>query len=267
MKRTDRAAILLAALLCAAPSTPGQAAPDPLAPGKQALLHQQWSAAHKFFATYLQDHPGSVEAQFYLGNAALGAKQYAEAEQTYKKILANYPRDWAAHSNLSEVYAAQQRWIEFDTQRKLLIDAQQQHQEGWQQLGNDVIDVLHVGGERYSVREYYPLAGGNHTRYDFLHFDKQGKLDSRIACESDDADQAAFTKRYPRKAAAGERSFSLVSYAGNAHATLRSYPEGEPSYSTVRADVIRALTAKTGPFTTITVDPIPLPRQPAPPKP
>jgi tetratricopeptide (TPR) repeat protein len=259
MRRIHLAVVLLGTLLCRLGCAHAQLASDPLAIGKQALEHEQWSDAQRFFANYLRDNPDNVEAQFYLGGAAFGAKQYDQAEQIYKKIIAAYPSAWSAHSNLSEVYSAQEQWPEFDAERKILLDAREQHLEGWEKIGNDVIDVLQAGGERWIVREYYPLAGRFHTRYNFTHFDKQGKLDRYISCESDDVDQVDFAKRHPRKAAAGERSFSLDGYSGNTHSTILFYSEGEPEYSRVRADVLRSLTGQSSPLSTRTVNGLEVP--------
>jgi tetratricopeptide (TPR) repeat protein len=266
MRRIDLAAVLFGTLLCGPGFAHAQPASDPLATGKQALDHEQWIDAQKFFTNYLRDNPDNVEAQFYLGNAELGAKQYGQAEQIFKKIIAAYPRAWSAYSSLSEVYSAQERWPEFDAQRKILLDAREQHLEGWEKIGNDVIDVLQVGDERWIVREYYPLAGRFHTRYNFIHFDKQGKVDQYISCESDDVDQADFAKRHPRKASAGERSFSLDGYSGNTHSTILFYSEGEPEYSRVRADVLRSLTGQSTPLSTRTVNGLEIPQKPDVPK-
>ena len=58
-----------------------------------------------------------------------------------------------------------------------------------------MIDVLYVDGERYIVREFHLLDGRVHTRYRFMHFDGQGKMDFWFACESDDIDQICFAKQ------------------------------------------------------------------------
>lgn len=246
----------------AMPQNNPSAPPDPMATGKQALSQERWSDAQKFFTAYLQDNAQSVEAKFYLASAAQGAKEYGQAESLYKQIIAAYPRTWSAHSNLSEVYAAQEHWPEFHAERELLHAAKEAHEEGTDRMGNDVIDVLYVDGQRWIVHEYYPLAGRFHTRYNFTHFDAAGKLDRYISCESDDVDQADFAKRHPRKATAGDRSFSLDGYQANTHSTILFYSEGEPAYERVRADVLRALTGKANPLSTTEVNGLEVPQQP-----
>jgi tetratricopeptide (TPR) repeat protein len=266
MPRMPFARIFLALIVSTSALAQTPSAPDPLAIGKQALQHEDWPAAQKFFTDFVHDNPTNVEAEYYLGFADFGAKKYGQAEQAFKKIIAQYPRTWSAHSSLSEVYSAQEKWPEFEAERTLLHNAKEHHEEGADKIGNDVVDVLYLGSDRWIVHEYYPLSGRFHTRYDFLHFDPQGKFDRKISCESDDIDQVEFAKRHPNKAAAGERSFSLDGYSGNTHSTLLFYSEGEPAYANVRADVLRSLTGKATPLSTTTVNGLTVPQQPDVPK-
>jgi tetratricopeptide (TPR) repeat protein len=243
---------------------PAEPTADPLLVGKQALQHEQWSDAQKFFSDYLRDNPENVEARFDLGFAAFGLKQYDESEKVFKTIIANNPKAWVAHSNLSEVYAAQEKWTEFDAERKLLHKAKDTKEAGTDRIGNDVIDVLYVDGERYIVREFYPLEGRSHTRYRFMHFDKQAKVDHWTACESDDVDQISFANMHPDLAAQGKRSFSLDSYSApvkqpngqitQSQGLIKFYWEGEPTYETVRADVLGSLQHKVTPMATTTTN-------------
>ncbi len=195
------------------PSTPAsQTADDPLAIGKQALSRGDYAAARSFFAKYLQDNPGSTDALFFAGNAALGLKQYDEAERLFNATLTRQQTMWAAHKNLVIVYAAQGKWQQFDAERSLLKDARDQGRPGIAPNDADVIDLFTVGTDRYIVRAYATLTGRFKYRYNFTHYGQDGKLVSWIACESDDIDQIAFAKEHPQQAAAGQRSFSLDSY-------------------------------------------------------
>jgi hypothetical protein len=58
-----------------------------------------------------------------LDSALFGEKQYAKSEQIYSKTIAVNPNMWGAHSSLAEVYSAEERWPEFDRERKLLREA------------------------------------------------------------------------------------------------------------------------------------------------
>lgn len=234
--------------------TTAQTPEDPMAVGKKALQHEKWEDAQKFFEAFLSDNPSNSEAQYYFGFALFGEKQYARAEQIYSKMIAVNPKMWGAHSGLAEVYSAEERWPEFDRERKLLREARDRGEPGTNKTGSDVIDVLYVGSERYIVREFHLLDGRVRTRYRFMHFDGQGKMDSWFACESDDIDQVGFAKQHPDLAAQGKRSFSLDS--NNAPTTLpdgkqtrtegliKFYWDGEPTYETVRADVLKSLSYK-----------------------
>ncbi|WP_180541117.1 hypothetical protein [Nevskia soli] len=246
MRNLTRAKAMRAAILLAGLSiVPCYAQIDPLLSGKQDLARQDWAAASDWFAGYLLDHPDSIEATLLAGNAALGLQQYEEARGFYLRVLALGPETWSAHANLAVVDAATERWSEFDEERRIVRIARDRNAPGLSPKG-DVIDVLWVGGERYTVRDYYELDGRFHTRYNVLHFSPDRKLDFRIACESDDIDQRVFAEKHPTEAAAGQRSFSLDSYATNSQGSvtqslIKFYWDGEPTYETARADVIAVL--------------------------
>ena len=256
------AGVLLLSSVVQGQTVSQQGTPDPLLIGKQALAHEQWTDAQKFFEAYLQQNPDSIEAQNYLGFALFGQKRYPQAEKVFLKLAAANPKNWGVHSNLAEVYAAEQRWTDFDRERNSVREARQRGEPGLNKNGADVIDVLYIGSERYIVREFEPLIGRFHARYNFTHFSKEGKADFWIACESDDVDQSSFAQKHPKEAAAGQRSFSLDSYSqnfnatgqlvGQTHGTIKFYPDGEPSYETVRGDVVKVLEHKSTPMSTTT---------------
>jgi tetratricopeptide (TPR) repeat protein len=237
--------------------------PDSLSEAKDALRKQDYAAAKPLLAAYVKDNPNSVEALGLTGDAHLGLKEYEDAAQSYLAAIQLRPDLWPAHKNLVIVYAALSKWAEFDKERALLQDARAKRTTGLSPQDSDVIDVLYVGTERYIVRGNAELEGKFKIRYRFMHFGADGKLDFWIACESDDVDQATFAKAHPTEAAAGLRSFSLDSYtavAPNAdgkgysqtHGTIKFYPDGEPTYETVRTDVLKVLVAKTAPISTST---------------
>jgi hypothetical protein len=247
------------------PPPQSQTASDPMAIGKQALTRNDFKTAQTFFVTYLHDNPGSTEALFLAGNAALGLKQYDEAIRDYQSAIAKQPTLWPAHKNLVITYAITAKWQEFDQQRKLIQDARTKGTPGLSPQDSDVIDILDVGSERYIAHANASLTGRYKTRYFFTHFNKDGKLDLWITCESDDSDQILFATDHPKEAAAGLRSFSLDSYTGpvatsdgtttQTHSTLKFYPDSEPTYETVRNDVLAFLEHKLDPMSTTTTTP------------
>jgi hypothetical protein len=239
------------------------AAADPLEPGKQALNNGDYAGAHQFFTAYVKDNPNSADALYLAGNASLGLKQYDDAAQSYLAAIKLQPSLWAAHKNLVIVYAAQEKWTEFDQERARLLEARTNGEPGLSNRDADVIDVLYVGPERYIVRSFAELNGRFKARYNIMHFGPNGKPDFWILCESDDVDQVFFAKAHPKEAAAGQRSFSLDSYTApkptadgksytQTHGTIKFYPDGEPSYETVRVDVLRVLEHKAAPMSSTT---------------
>ena len=56
--------------------------------------------------------PNTAEANNLVGRAALGANDYAQAEQAFHKVLAQEPDQCYAMANLGKTYIAQQKWKE-----------------------------------------------------------------------------------------------------------------------------------------------------------
>ena len=155
---------------------------------------------------------------------------------------------------------AQGKWTEFDQERALLQEARAKGAPGLSAKDADIIDVLYVcpspcdakvqdkGTEQYRVIGYAELTGQYKMKYNFVHYGTDGKPDRWIACESEDVDQGFLAQRHPKEAAAGKRSYSLDSYTAPAangkggvtvqHGTIKFYHDGEPTYQTVRADVL-----------------------------
>jgi hypothetical protein len=239
-------------------------AADPLTVANQAIAKGDYAAAQTIVNAYLKDNPDNPQALFAAGSAFLGLKQYDDADKSYLAAIKAQPPFWPAHKNLVIVYAAEGKWTDFDRERALLRDATAKGEDGLNAKVPDVIDVIYVGTERYIVRAFPELNGKFHTRYNFVHFGSDGKRDFWIECESDDADQAFFAQKHPQEAAAGQRSFSLDSYTAPklnpdgktyslTHGTIKFYPDGEPTYEMVRADVVKVLENKTAPMVKSTV--------------
>jgi tetratricopeptide (TPR) repeat protein len=238
-------------------------APDPLSQGKEALHRNDYAAAQTFFETHLKTDPNNADALDLQGVAYLGLKRYEDAERSYLAALKLDPTRWTTHKNLVVAYASLGKWKEFDQERALVQEARAKGTSGLGPRDVDVIDVFYVGSERYIVRSFAELNGRFKARYNVAHFGPDGKLDFWILCESDDVDQTAFAKAHPTEAAAGQRSFSLDSYTARnlnedgktytqTHGTIKFYPDGEPSYETVRSDVLAVLEHKVSPMSSTT---------------
>jgi tetratricopeptide (TPR) repeat protein len=235
-----------------------QRGPNPLAVGLAALEHGDYGAAMAFFSEYLSSSPNDLEARLDLGSAELGLKEFAAAVKEFHAVIAVEPDLWPAHLNLVLAYAELQDWSDFDQERALIKAARDKGAPGLDEQKGDLIDVLHVGPKTYSVRAFYELYGRYHTRYVFLHFAEDGKLTDYVQCESDDADQGFFKQAHPKEAAVGARSFSLDTYTiddkGMSQGLIKFYSDGEPTYETVRADVLKVLTSKEKPAASASPD-------------
>jgi hypothetical protein len=235
---------------------------DPLAVGKSAMEKRDFVAARAFFAKYAAENPKDVEAMFYVASSDLELKNFSVAIEELKAVLAAKPDAWAAHQGLVFAYAQVGDWEAFDKERALIKAAQDKSDPGLPQDRPTSIDSITVGDQTYRVFAFYKLDGHFHTRYYFIHFEPDGTRGRTFACESDDVDQTFFAKLHPKEAAAGGRSFSLDSYSAikkqpdgkmtQTHGTMKFYPDGEPTYETVRADVIAVLLGTAAPMSSAT---------------
>jgi hypothetical protein len=233
-----------------AAQSPDAASVNPLQVGESAMEKRDFVAAHKFFADYVAANPKDVEAVFYLASSDLELKSFSAAIRELKDVLAAKPEVWPAHEGLVFAYAQVGDWDAFDKERALIKAAQDKNDPGLPQDRPTTIDSITVGDDTYRVFAFYKLDGHFHTRYYFIQFGSDGQRGKTFACESDDVDQTFFAKLHPKEAAAGNRSFSLDSYSEKktadgkttqVHGTVKFYQDGEPTYETVRADVIAVL--------------------------
>jgi tetratricopeptide (TPR) repeat protein len=235
------------------PSTPPpsgtiQGGFSPLQMGISDLTRKDYAGAQTFFTNYLAATPNDPDARLFLGAADLGLKDVPSAIKEFQTVAAAQPTNWSAHQNLVRAYALTQDWSAFDKERDLLKSARDHNAPNLDKTTSDLIDTLQVGTKAYRVLYFYTLTGRFHTRYVFAHFGDDGKPTDYIACESDDTDQYFFKQKHPDLAAAGQRSFSLDTYSngpnGQSQGLIKFYPDGEPTYETVRADALKVLQAQ-----------------------
>ena len=219
--------------------------PEVLA-ARKALSARQYQAAKAMFSAYVKKHPGNIDGEEGIGDAELGLHEYETAELQYRSVVAQQPEFWLAHQNLVIVEAALGRWGEFDRERALLRGARERGARGISARESDVIDSFDVRGEHWIVREYYEPVGRSLTRYNFEYFGPDGRVREYVSLESADAAK--------KLVAGGEvrigdplaslpviKDFALNYYTSKGHGTIKSYPNGEPSYERVRGDVLRWL--------------------------
>jgi hypothetical protein len=134
------------------------------------------------------------------------------------------------------------RWQDFEAER---IDTRKAALVGDRTLSTEngyPIEVFRAGNEFIRVIEFPTLHGKFHTRDRFLLYEEKDTCTGFIPyidLESDDIDQVNFSKQHPDRAAVGDRSFSLDAYpTANSQGFIKFYPDGEPTYQTVRADVL-----------------------------
>jgi hypothetical protein len=221
--------------------------PPALVAAQKSLLARQFAQAKVQFSAYLVQHPGDIDAEVGVADAELAMHQYDAAELQYRQVVAAQPERWLAHKNLVIIEAELGRWEEFDRERALLRGARERGAPGISARESDVIDAFDVrdsgADERWIVREYYEPVGRSLTRYNFEQFTSDGRVREYISLESAEAAQQMVAGGQVRigddpVAAPVIKDFALNFYNGKAHGTIARYPNGEPSYEKVRAEVI-----------------------------
>ncbi len=231
----------------AVPSGSQRPVPAEIAAARQALAARQYQRAEEMFADFERSHPGNIDAEEGIGDAELGMHQYLAAEIQYRRVVAAEPEFWVAHKNLVIVEAALGRWSEFDRERTLLRDARERGAPGISARESDVIDSFQFHQEHWIVREYFEPVGRSLTRYNFEYFGPDGRVREYVSLESAEGARQALVRSPnvvigadPTRAPA-IKDFALNYYTLKSHGTIKLYPQGEPSYERVRADLIRWL--------------------------
>ncbi len=221
--------------------------PPEILAARKELAARHYHRAEDLFSAYVKTHPGNIDAEEGIGDAELGLHEYEAAELQYRAVVANQPEFWLAHKNLVIVEAALRRWNEFDRERTVLREARKRGAPGISARESDIIDSFDMRGEHWIVREYYEPVGRSLTRYNFEYFDPGGRVREYISLESAEAARRALT-RNPNVLIGADsatlpaiKDFALNYYTTKSHGTIKLYPEGEPSYEHVRADVLHWL--------------------------
>lgn len=221
--------------------------PHEILAARKELAAKKFHHAEELFSAYLKTHPGNIDAEEGIGDAELGLHEYEAAELQYRAVVAAQPEFWLAHKNLVIVEAALGRWDEFDRERAFLRAARERGAPGISARESDVIDSFDLRGEHWIVREYYEPVGRSLTRFNFEYFGPDGRVREYVSLESAEAARRALT-RNPNVLIGVDpatlptiKDFALNYYTGRTHGTIKLYPQGEPTYEHVRADVLHWL--------------------------
>jgi len=215
----------------------------PLVAGKQALATKDLVRAKRIFAAYLREHAADVQGELGLADAELGLREFEAAEVHYRHVVSVQPLLWEAHKNLVIVEAALGRWEDFDGERALLRAARERGAAGISTHDIDVVDVIHVRGQRWIVRYYVEPLGRTRVRYNFERFSADGKVVAYVSLESaaalkDELKGGAVVVGSSAKDAGGTGELALDWYDGKAHGTIARYA-AEPEYERVRAKFLK----------------------------
>ncbi len=215
-----------------------------MAPALEAMRQRNYTSALSIFEAVLADYPKDARVLMLASQAARLSGDNAKAFTYLKTAITREPPghpSWAMHVQIVPMYAAAGDMEKFDSERKLIRDAAASNACFFNSFTSYMIEEIHQGDQVITVLEYPRLYGRFHTRYRFfMPVISAGDWKPYIDCESDDIDQISLAKSHPELAAKGERSFSLDGYPqANMHATYTLFQDGEPSYETVRAVVLK----------------------------
>ncbi len=80
-----------------------------------AAKKRHYDQSLKFAKQYRDMNPTDVEAHNLLGRAALGAQEYAQAEQSFRTVLDKKSDHCYAMANLGKTYIAQEKWTDAES--------------------------------------------------------------------------------------------------------------------------------------------------------
>jgi hypothetical protein len=203
--------------------------------------------------------------------AAVNAGRLQEAIPIYRQDLAHVTRNsFTLRAGLMSVYIRLNRWDDLETERLAARKASLAGDPTLSIKDGYVIDTLHTPAGDATVTEYSLLKAPFNTRDHFLLVDRKDPCTGftpYIDLESDDANQPALDASHPDRKATGDRAYSLVAYTAPgsqwyvssaphgseeypSQATysgppqawiVHSYPDAEPTYQTLRSDVLSIL--------------------------
>ncbi len=213
------------------------------APAILAERCHDYEGALKIYLKVLDSYPNDARALSMVGMAAVRAGHVEESIPLFQRALANSRNyTWSVRYSLLQDFIKLNRWQDFEAAR---LDMRKASLAGDRTLPADngyPIDSFGTGNEFLRVIEYPTLHGQHNTRDSFLLYEERDPCTGftpHIDLESKDADQTDFSQRHPNEAAAGDRSYSLEAYPSASSETLiKLYPDSEPTYQTVRADIL-----------------------------
>ena len=231
-------------------------------PGLEQLRKGDAAAALTAFRPALEAYPNDVLVLSYSAEAAMESHQDAAALDFFNRGLQQVPRDpWHMRVAMLLLDARLGHWPDFYRDQTALKKAKLDGEKELASTAGFLVDDFEVAGRAVKVAYFPTLAGEYKALYRFVlprppavdvpapaaegDRCKDPDFHPYIDVESDDGDQSTFEIKHPDLAAKGERSYSLDFYpAACSQALIKFYPDGEPSYQTVRADVLKFLEAK-----------------------
>jgi tetratricopeptide (TPR) repeat protein len=209
-----------------------------LAVGSQAMKKKDYAEALADYRKVVALYPKDGRVLLIAGNAAWAAGSLEEAADYYRRCL-EHPGDhpWPARVALLEINVALGRWDDVADEKKALEQAAASGDPQLQKALSEgfVLEQFAVGRQFVEVIDYPAPDQVNGVRYRF-------QLGGKPISED------VFVSHIDlMKSSGNPRQFVLKQHLeAESPKLIKSYPEGEPAYQDIRADVLRLLEAQTG---------------------
>ena len=207
---------------------------------------RQYSDALIQYNAALVADPDDQSLLYDAGLASYLSKDYASAKNYWTHFIQIEPDNWRVQAKLVQTYQALGDLKARDNTRHALFKLRDGHKSP--ELSKQETycrEQFTVDGQPVFAYEFYELTGKIATRYKFVVVDKATDSEKyRIDLESDAFDNDLAKETGELKG--GEKIFSLDGYYYDARGRLETqklfaFYQNEPTYETVRADVIRVI--------------------------
>jgi hypothetical protein len=192
--------------------------------------------AYALYLKVLEKYPDDAPVLKMTAEDAIRAGLIKESVPLLQRAIAHLPqnprydRTWELRTLLMQDYIKLGRWQDLEAER---LDTREASLAGDPSLppdkGYEIEEFKTLTGEYVESIEFPTLHGPDKTREQFI------LLGEKENC-------TGFTPHVDLQSPAADRNFSLDLYpAPDSRTRLHSYPDGEPSYQTIRSDVLSAL--------------------------
>jgi hypothetical protein len=205
-----------------------------MAPANALFACRDYAGAFALYLKVVDQYPNDARVLMLAGGDAINAGLTEQAIPLLERSLAHSPPKYTGSSRtlLMRAYIKLNRWQDLEAER---FDAWNASLAGDTTLPPD---------KGYAIEEFKTLSGEfvNSIEFPMLHGPNETREQFILIGEKDHC--TGFTPHIDLESPGLDHTFSLYAYpAADSRTRLDSYPAGEPTYQTIRADVLAALSS------------------------